>query len=1014
MSKDSLAGERLRANYRKYVASNPLFRVDAEWLKAQDPLLAITAAETESFDFTAHYLGRQQARVLMSSNPFFDWALYDRRTNYLGRGGRQPIEYDYLTNGIERGAHPSWIFRPEHFQGITGFSDGEVAALKANYGDLHLAFLANIEAFERAGPLFSFQFYRMQSGATVRTKRELLRQYLMGDHAARVHGTPLFDDDWYLARYAGKLSVGSEPHHAYRSAIHHFLGEGLQKGFSPIPDFDAVFYAKTYPDVKTEISAGKYANAIDHFLGHLGDREHRKPNPYFDPAWYLAEHPDAKREMEAWGFVHPLEHFLHVGARRGWRAGPPLVSMDIPEAYAKAAFEKRAQLATHQYLTAPRKPDFTARKPDVSLVIPVSGSFNLTGSLLAQIAAAHGPGARTSAQVIVVDNGSTDRTVEAPSLFPGVEYVRVEEAIGYTAACNLGAARASAPIIVFLNNDIELGHGAIDALAQALREDESLGAVGPKIVMVDGTVQEAGGIAYANGRSGGFGRGEAPERHIVNIARDVDYVSGCALAVRRELFERLGGFDEQFSPGYFEDVDLCLRLWEAGRRVRYLPHASLTHYEYGTYSKGRPKEISEYRMFANKAKYLAKHADLLVKTGASISPPDPAQAAFRRGGWTGKYALLIEDLAPDGRFGSGFVRSEDVVRELLAGGWRVTVYANEHRAGEEHFLDRYRGQVDVRYRGEIELGDLLQLIGPALDLAWVCRTHNIHNCRNDLLKWRRGAPHRRLVADTEALASLRTAFPGQPPAAIAGDPRAVKAVAAELEPAAGFDRIVCVNAAEAALAKAAQPQAEIGVLGHRFDADRTAPGFDGRSGFVFCGAVHEAQSPNMDSLRWFCRDILPRIRERLPNAEFAFVGYVRDGVNLPKEVRGNATVLGRADDLKPVFDARRVFVAPTRLAAGVPHKVQQAMALGIPCVVTENLVGQLESGEGLDAFLAASIDAEDFAAKCVALHTDAKLWARVQADAWSEIERNASASAFSAQIDSILGDVTEKAADART
>ncbi|MGZ8407897.1 MAG: hypothetical protein ACXWVJ_07710, partial [Caulobacteraceae bacterium] len=86
----------------------------------------------------------------------------------------------------------------------------------------------------------------------------------------------------------------------------------------------------------------------------------------------------------------------------------------------------------------------------------------------------------------------------------------------------------------------------------------------------------------------------------------------------------------------------------------------------------------------------------------------------------------------------------------------------------------------------------------------------------------------------------------------------------------------------------------------------------------------------------------------------------------------------------------------------------------IPCVVTENLVGQLESGEGLDAFLAASIDAEDFAAKCVALHTDAKLWARVQADAWSEIERNASASAFSAQIDSILGDVTEKAADART
>lgn len=994
------------SNYAKYASRNPLFRLDHDWIRSQDPYVALASKGNSRFDFRRYYLEQQQARMLISPNPFFDWIIYDKKSNYLARKGRTPIEYDFMTIGLEKNITPHWLFSNQHYPslhsnfGQSSFTEEGLQQIRANYGSYYLALLANLKMYARASPIFSMKFYRKQLGEPSFSHRQALRHYLAGGHAEGVHGSPLFDEDWYTTRYGEGLSIGSEPHNTHRSAIEHFLTLGVRHGLSPIPDFDAEFYLKVYPYVEKDVATGVYSSPIDHFLGNLSSGP--KPNPYFDPFYYLEQNPDVAKEMDDWGLVHPLEHFLHAGYARGYRANQPLLQVAIPENYAKAAFEKRQQLNAHQYMISPEKSDFTPDDPDLSLVIPVSGHFTFTASLLAQIALQHGGESRRRAQVIVVDNGSHDRTVDLPALFPGVTYIRVDEPIGYTAACAMGARAATAPVMVFLNNDIELGPGVLGALVQALEADPGLGAVGPKIVLTDGAVQEAGGVVFANGGTAGFGRGAAPERDVLNVARDVDFVSGCALAVRRNLYEEVGGFDEQFSPGYFEDVDLCLRLWSAGHRVRYLPHAYITHYEYGTYSKGRPKEISAQRMYANKAKFVRKHRRTLEESGASITNPDVSTAAFRRGGFARKFVLFVEDLVPSQLFGSGFVRSEDVVREFLDRGWRVTAWAGAKRAGDEPFREKYRGQVDVRYMENITLPDLLKEIGPALSLAWVCRTHNIANYRGELLEWRQAGEGRRLVADTEALASLRNAFLGMPPSEIVAHPKAVKTVRAELKPAVDFDAVVCVNGHEARLATSALESACVRVLGHRFGVVRSVPAFGARKDFVFCGAIHETNSPNMDSLRWFCDAILPLIRERIPDAGFSFVGYVRDGLDLPREVEREARIIGRVDDLGPVFDQHRVFVAPTRIAAGVPHKVQQAMALGLPCVVTRNLAEQLEISGNRAPFLTAVEDPAEFAEQCVALHADESLWRQIQAEAWTEIEREASAAAFSKKFGQIL------------
>lgn len=1005
MSSSSEDVKRFRDIYERYISKISHFRLDPEWLRAADPMLAVVSGDPD-FDLLDYYLSRQQNGHLLSPNPLFDWVLYDRRAGYRHRGPNVPVELDFMSNGLDHNISPHWILRPELFAPTQGFEAEEIDAVRKNFGADYNAYLNNIERIDRPSPMFSARFYRAVTRSPADASNlELLTRYLSGGHLAGPHGTPLFDEDWYRSRYEeDMLTVGREPQHRFRSAFEHFMVEGIVRGYSPIPDFDADFYLSAYPDAHEAISQGHSASAIDHFLSKLPSGL-RRPNPYFDPAYYLDQHPAVRHEMHELGLVHPLEHFLHVGYKRGYRASPPLIGVETPERFAKSLFEKRAQLATHQYLISPSKVDLAVAKPAISVVIPVCNHFSFTASLLLQLAAEYGPHSGCKAQAIVVDNGSTDRTRELPELFPGVVYVRTEDPIGYTAACNLGAEKATAPVTVFLNNDIELGKGALQAFLDGFAADPGVGVLGGKIVLTDGRTQEAGGMVYANGGTAGFGRGLAPEREVLNIARDVDYVSGCLLAIRTKLFNELGHFDELFSPGYFEDTDLCLRVWAAGKRVRYLPQAYITHYEYGTYSKGRPKEISFGKMFANKAKYLKKHRDALMRTGVAASDRDQTRGAFRLGGRTDKYVLMIEDLVPDHLYGSGFARSEDVLKSFLDRGWRVTILAGSRRAGDEAFLERYRGHLDLRYQPDGGLAALLEEIGGALDLVWVCRTHNLSNFRDVLLEWRRGGEGRRLVADTEALASTRTAFPSARPSDVRSEARAVQVVLGELAPASDFDEIVCVNRHEADLAQAALPAQDPHVLGHRFDIERSETTFEERTGFVFCGAVHEPYAPNLDSLKWFCGEILPLIRQEIPEATLDVVGYVREGVALPKAVAEGANILGRVNDLRPVFEKHRVFVAPTRLAAGVPHKVQHAMSLGIPCVVTENLAEQLELPEGTTPLVSAPVDPKAFAETCVRLYRDPVLWGKVQADAYVEIDRAASPDTFSGQFDKVLEDL---------
>lgn len=195
----------------------------------------------------------------------------------------------------------------------------------------------------------------------------------------------------------------------------------------------------------------------------------------------------------------------------------------------------------------------------VSIVIPHYGAAGLLDRCVAAIV-----WHTADYELVVVDNG-TGVAVDANIV------IRNQENRGFAVACNQGAAAAHGNHLVFLNNDTEVQAGWLEPLVAHL--ERGVGIVGSRLVYPDGSVQHAGvslrradGVLVAENRRGEFAEGL------------VEAVTGACLAIHRDVFWKLGGFDAGYRNGY-EDVDLCLKARAAGYRVVYEPASTVIHHE---------------------------------------------------------------------------------------------------------------------------------------------------------------------------------------------------------------------------------------------------------------------------------------------------------------------------------------------------------------------------------------------------------------------------------------------------
>jgi len=181
-------------------------------------------------------------------------------------------------------------------------------------------------------------------------------------------------------------------------------------------------------------------------------------------------------------------------------------------------------------------------------------------------------------ELIVVDNGSTDGTTDLLTReLEQATLVLNERNRGFGPANNQGAAHAVGQYLLFLNNDALVCRGWLPPLLERIDSDERIGAVGPRLLNLDGSLQIAGALLARSGSTLELGYGDAADAPEYRFPRVVDYLSGACLLVRRAAFNEVGGFDPVYALAYFEDADICLSLAARGYRVVYEPRSSVTH-----------------------------------------------------------------------------------------------------------------------------------------------------------------------------------------------------------------------------------------------------------------------------------------------------------------------------------------------------------------------------------------------------------------------------------------------------
>ncbi len=302
--------------------------------------------------------------------------------------------------------------------------------------------------------------------------------------------------------------------------------------------------------------------------------------------------------------------------------------------------------------------------PRVSVLLVLHNRAELTLACLRALADVPHP----PLEVVIVDNQSTDGTAELLGRLDGTTVIRWDENRGFIKACNEAARVARGEVLLLLNNDAELAAGSLEHAASALEASPSVGAVGGRLILPDGTLQEAGSVVWADGSCEGYGRGDDPWKPEYAFARDVDYCSAALLMTPRRVFENLGGFDERFEPAYYEDADYCLRLWQAGLRVVYRPDVVALHHEF---SSSASREAAVAMQQARRVVFARKHEEWLAlrhreRTGGLLD------ARARREG--GLRVLVVDDRVPDRTAGFGFPRAAELVDALVALGHFVTLY----------------------------------------------------------------------------------------------------------------------------------------------------------------------------------------------------------------------------------------------------------------------------------------------------------------------------------------------------
>ncbi|MEW9625026.1 glycosyltransferase [Rhodanobacter geophilus] len=620
--------------------------------------------------------------------------------------------------------------------------------------------------------------------------------------------------------------------------------------------------------------------------------------------------------------------------------------------------------------------------PRVSIVIPVHGKLAYTLACLRSLAR---HGAQAPFEVIVVDDASPDDSAAILAQISGLHLLRNTENLGFVGSCNAGAAVAHGEFLLFLNNDTQVTPGWLDALLRCFAERSECGIAGSRLVYPDGRLQEAGGLVFADGSCWNVGRFESRGAAAFRFRREADYVSGAALMILRDVFQRVGGFDARFAPGYYEDTDLAFAVRKLGLRAYYEPSSTVIHCEGISAGTDLDNGMKRFQR-VNQAKFVDKWKAELIDQAPPGTPLERAIRWRRRG-----CVLVVDAMTPDPGRDSGSLRLAAILRILDGQGWSVAFCPDDGRATSGEIAALGALGCEVLCKPEItNLPDWLRRHGGELHAVMLCR-HTVAGQYEALV--RRYAPQAKLLFDTVDLHFLREQRAAELAGSDAMRQQAENSRRSELALIEQADISFVVSPHEQALLRQLLPAARVELLSNIHDVRGCRRPHAERRDLVFIGGY--GHPPNSDAMRWISHEILPRIRQSMPGMRLHVLGDIPDAVCRELASPG-LEFHGRVPDLAPWLDSCLASLAPLRFGAGVKGKINMAMSFGVPVIATTVAVEGMQLSDGLDVLVAD--DAASFAAAVARLKGDAARWQVLSTHGLDNVRRHFSAAAAAATL----------------
>jgi len=570
--------------------------------------------------------------------------------------------------------------------------------------------------------------------------------------------------------------------------------------------------------------------------------------------------------------------------------------------------------------------------PKVSIIIPAYNAWEINYQCISSII---NNTIGVAYEVILADDCSSDSTANCTDIINNIVHVRTGTNEGFLKNCNHAAKFAKGKFILFLNNDTKVTPNWLAPLVTLIESDEVIGMVGSKLIYPDGKLQEAGGIIWNDASGWNYGHKQNPELPEFNYVKEVDYISGAAILIKKDLWEKTGGFDERYSPAYFEDTDFAFTVRSMGYKVMYQPLSEVIHYE--GYSHGtdemaleNPENI-KYFQAINKIKFFNKWEEVLLKehlpnaenvfnardktidkkTILVIDHYVPHHDKDAGSKTTFQYLKLFVSLGLNIKFlGDNFFKHEPYTTELQQMGIEV-LYGTWYNENWQQWIVNNKHLIDYIYinRPHISI-KYIDFVKANTRSKILYYGHDLHFLREQI--------HYEITQDKKHLESSK------------------KWEQTERYLFEKSDIILTPSDKENNIISALNSAYNVETILPFFFKEPSFPltNFTERKQIIFVGGF--THTPNLDAVLWFCQQVWPLVINQLPIAKFVIVGSnpTTEVLSLASdtiEVKGFVS----ENELISLYSKSKIAVVPLRYGAGVKGKTIEAMYNGLPIVSTK-------------------------------------------------------------------------------